>query len=270
MRTIYSSDHLRVFQSALFQTNATLLRGAHFQLLVDPNWLPEEIQFLRKRTAETRSRNLLLFTHSDYDHILGYGAFPDWETIASRAFVDNPKAAEQVEQILQFDDDYYIERDYKIVYPTIDHAISGDGTTLELDGETLHFFQAPGHNADGLLTLCARNRVLLAGDYGCAVEFPYLYHSLADYRTTLDKIEALLRENRFDVLVPGHGSVAESPQEVHHRLAESRAYLDELEAHVRTGAPFDEERLFRRYRFPRLMRRFHAANVDLVRRELLK
>ena len=270
MQRIGGTQQCEVYQSALFKTNATVIKGAGWSLVVDPNWLPREIDFLVDRAfvRGSKNQNYLLFTHSDYDHIIGAGAFPERRTIASEAFVDNSQAEAQIEQIRQFDDDYYIDRDYDIYYPKIDEVIAKDGQTLPLPSETLHFWQAPGHNADGLLTLLENQRIFISGDYLCDVEFPYLYHSLHDYRTTLDKIEKLYRENRFDLLLPGHGAITRDSKEIRKRLRESRDYLNQLEAHVRNNIPFDENRLYQRYDYPRLMRKFHRANIELVRKEL--
>ncbi|MCB0617239.1 MAG: hypothetical protein KDC41_00600, partial [Saprospiraceae bacterium] len=79
-------------------------------LLADPTWLPSEVAAIRTEVDRLgRERPLhLLFTHSDYDHILGYGAFPEARTIASEAFVRNPEAENTLEQIRKFDDDYYL------------------------------------------------------------------------------------------------------------------------------------------------------------------
>jgi hydroxyacylglutathione hydrolase len=77
MTILHDSPQVRVFQSALFQTNTTVVTTDDMVLLVDPNWLPLEIAEIRQ-FVETQSGGkkpiYLLFTHSDYDHIIGYRA----------------------------------------------------------------------------------------------------------------------------------------------------------------------------------------------------
>lgn len=55
-------------------------------LLVDPTWLPHEVEEISDHVAHIRNVKplYLLFTHSDYDHVLGYKAFPDAITIGSK------------------------------------------------------------------------------------------------------------------------------------------------------------------------------------------
>ncbi len=258
------------FQSALFKTNSALLFNDDHLLLVDPNWLPAELDRIAEevaRVGEGREK-FLLFTHSDYDHIIGFGKFAHFTTIASRRLVDNPEAAGQLAQTLAWDDEYYIDRTYELVYPRIDRPVAGDDTTLLLGGDTYEFFQAPGHNYDGLLTFNRDQGILIVGDYLSDVEFPYVYHSVADYRATLDKLERLIRTGGVRRLVPGHGAVTDDRKEMQRRLGEAFRYLDRLEAAAKNGTDFDPVSLSDRYRYPGIMQRFHTANLDLMRREL--
>jgi hydroxyacylglutathione hydrolase len=47
-------------------------------LIVDLNWLPNEVDDIRNYVDSVKGdRELyLLFTHGDFDHIIGYKAFP--------------------------------------------------------------------------------------------------------------------------------------------------------------------------------------------------
>ena len=266
MNVQYERADLILFESALFRTVTTLLIGDQYLLLVDPNWLPDEVQYIADRVAPftTDRECFLLFTHSDYDHIVGYGKFSDFRTIASRAFAQQTDRKMALQQVVEWDDSNYISRDYPLVYPPIDRPIGGDGTELQLGEDTYVFYQAPGHNADGLLTFNRSRGILVVGDYLSNIEFPYIYHSVRDYRVTLDKLERLIRSDAVRVLVTGHGDHTEDRGEMLHRLKESRQYIDELERSVREGTPFDLEALFRRYRFPEIMQKFHEGNVRLV------
>ena len=257
----------RVFESALFRTTCTCLLTERQLLVVDPNWLPAEVAAVRAyadRVGAGRER-FLLFTHSDYDHIIGYGAFADFTTLASQRFVDNPARAEQLRKAREWDDEYYIRRDYPLDYPRIDRPVAGDEEEVTLGGETYRCYQAPGHNYDGLLTLHPASGTLLTGDYLCNVEFPFVYHSVADYRTTLDKLDRLIRGGAVRTLIAGHGDPTSDRGEMERRLADARAYLDALEAAVRSNRELDTAALFARYGFPLGHAKFHAANVKLMR-----
>ncbi|MCP9235855.1 MBL fold metallo-hydrolase [Lewinella sp. JB7] len=261
------SPTLRLYESALMRTVTSLVVGDEYLLLVDPNWLPQEVDYIHFETEALREGRecYLLFTHSDYDHIIGYGKFPEFMTIASAAFVHNQQREDTLEQIRAFDDDYYLTRDYPINYPPIVHPIGGDARELTIGEDHYVFYQSPGHNADGLLTFNRSRGILIVGDYLSNVEFPFIYHSLPDYHATLDKLARIVAEEDVKVLVTGHGDHTSDREEMRHRIAESRAYLNRLERSVRRNEIFDAAELTERYGFPRLMRKYHEANLELVR-----
>ena len=270
MKTPIDTPSLTLFESALFRTVTTLIVGNDHLLLVDPNWLPGEIDFIARRVRKYAAGRqcYLLFTHSDYDHIIGYGRFAEFTTIASAAFVSNPERAGVLTQIATFDDEYYISRDYPITYPEIALPVAGHGTSLQLGQDDYVFYQAPGHNRDGLLTFDRRRGLLIVGDYLSNIEFPYVYHSFADYRLTLAKLQQLIDTEDVRWLISGHGDATTDRTEMQRRIDASHAYLDGLERSVRSDAPYDFDRLMRGYAFPGIMRKFHEANVKLLRQEL--
>jgi glyoxylase-like metal-dependent hydrolase (beta-lactamase superfamily II) len=88
-----------------------------------------------------------------------------------------------------------------------------------------HHAHAVGHAA----ILLADRGVLLAGDMFSDVLIPLFDPHGPDqvgaYETAIDRLEEAA--GQVDVLVPGHGAVAEGP-EVAARLAADRAYIDAL------------------------------------------
>ena len=266
MKRQLERPELVLFESALFRTVTTLIVGERHLLLVDPNWLPQEIAHLADVVAPLADGRecYLLFTHSDYDHIIGYGKFSHFRTIASEAFAHATDRDKALRQVTDWDDSNYIQRDYSIVYPPIDRPIAGDGTELTLGADTYTFYQAPGHNSDGLITLDRSRGILIVGDYLSNIEFPYIYHSIADYRATLTTLEEVIRGGGVEVLVTGHGDHTTEREEMLHRIRESRQYIDELVRSVQEGTPFDLDRLLGGYAYPTIMRKFHAGNVALA------
>jgi hydroxyacylglutathione hydrolase len=270
----YKNPNVTVFQSALFRTTSTVVQTRDMVLLVDPNWLPGEVEAIRHFVEnEAAGRPVyLLFTHSDYDHIIGYGAFPQAKVIASEAFRQNPEKEKIIEQIRTWDDENYIARPYLIRYPGVDLAVSSDGQSFAVGNTKLTFYLAPGHNADGIFTLVEADErgfgsTWLAGDYLCEVEFPYIYHSSLEYEQTLDKVDFILEKHNPALLVPGHGDVATSHEEILIRKNEALEYIREMRRCIAEGTPFNMEKLWRRYRFRRGMERFHKENIELFKRE---
>lgn len=259
-----------VFQSVLFQTNAIVVSTKDLMLIVDPNWLPGEIKSIMEYVNVNKGEKsvFLLFTHSDYDHIIGYGAFKEYPAIASAAFIDNPDRKKNIGQALDFDHSYYIDRDYKMEYPVVTHVVNNDGQQLQIGETILHFYLSPGHNRDGIFTLIEPAGIFIAGDYLCEVEFPYIYHSSIDYEKTLKKVETLLAQQPVTLMVPGHGRPATGEEEIRNRYRESLEYIRTLRKSLEEGKPYDTKKLWERYRFPRLMQKFHRDNMRLIAKEL--
>ncbi|QHW32404.1 MBL fold metallo-hydrolase [Paenibacillus rhizovicinus] len=267
---------LTIFESALYKTTSTVIQTADAVLIVDPCWLPGEVEEIRRyadEAAEGGRRKYVLFTHSDFDHIIGYGAFPDAEVIASAALAgksDEAKAA-IIEQILAFDDDYYLERNYKISYPDVTHAIAHDGQQLTLGASgslRLTFYLSPGHNDDGLFTVVEPLGLLVAGDYWSDIEFPYIYHSSTLYESAVAKLDTMLDAHEIVRLIPGHGASTTDKAEMKRRQTADVAYISAMRAGVRANDQQAIDALIEGCRFPRNMRKFHRANQTLFEREL--
>jgi len=267
---IFQRDSLTVFQSALFQTNSAVVEGDGFVLVVDPTWLPQEVEEIAAYVRDIHNGRplYLLFTHSDFDHILGCGAFPDAITIASREFVDSTNPQRSVNAVLAWDSEYYVQRPHEIVYPEITVAADHDGQTLALGTSSLTFYKAPGHNPDGLLTVVEPQGILLAGDYFSNIEFPYIYQSSTAYEATLGKLDHILEQHSVRVLVPGHGQVATDQSDMRQRQRQSFDYISALRCHLAANDQLAIDMMLEAYAFPLGMKSFHDGNQTLMRVEL--
>lgn len=266
----HKSPQITVFESALFRTTSTLIETDDLLLLVDPNWLPSEIENIQLAVQRKRGNKpvFLLFTHSDYDHIIGYRAFPFAQIIASQAFVENKDKTKIIQQINDWDDENYIRRNYPIEYPTVDMVVKVDGQQLKVGNTILTFYLASGHNIDGIYTIVEPLGVWIAGDYLSNIEFPYIYHSSLAYENTMAKTEAILSHHSINMLVTGHGDMAFKEQEILQRKADSLAYIHSLRNALQNHIPFDFDKLMEAYHFPKVMKQFHDGNVALMKKEL--
>lgn len=272
MKIIHQQQNLTVYQSALYMTNSIVIETPELILVVDPNWLPQEVEKLRHHAEwMLGDRELyMLFTHSDYDHIIGYGAFPTARVIASRQLQDQDEQVKQsiLEDIRQFDDDYYIVRPYPITYPQVDIVIEADGQVLEVGSTRLTFYHAPGHTSDGLITVVDPGGIVIAGDYLSDIEFPYMYHSSTEYMKTLVKIDEIINDNP-QLLIPGHGNVTEDQAEMQRRRLASEDYIVRMRQAVMNNSQTAMDALIAECPFPRNMRRYHEHNKKLLEAESL-
>ncbi|HLP94423.1 MAG TPA: MBL fold metallo-hydrolase [Saprospiraceae bacterium] len=266
---IYRDPNVTIFQSALFQTNSTVVCTDDVVLVFDPAWLPEEVEAIRQYVEQIRGNKhvFLVFTHSDFDHIIGYGAFRADKVFMSKAMADNPDKDACVEKCLEFDEQYYIKRTYPIEYPKGDFLVFRDGVQYRYGNTKMSFYLTPGHTADSMMVIVWQLGLCIAGDYLCQCEFPFIYHSSVDYEQTLEKLPKIHDRNWFTRLIPGHGLPALSINDWLQRRTEAQAYLFALRESIATGVPFDESSLWSRYDFPRLQRKYHVDNIALMTRE---
>ncbi|WNS41942.1 MBL fold metallo-hydrolase [Paenibacillus sp. MMS20-IR301] len=261
-----------LFQSDLYMTNSIVVETAECVLVTDPCWLPREVEEIRSYVQDILGgrRLLLLFTHSDFDHIIGYGAFKGAEVIASRAFMDKSEVEREeiLEQIRTFDDSYYLQRDYEITYPQVDHVVEQEGQSLSFGDLQLTGYAAPGHTNDGLFTVVEGAGLLIAGDYLSDVEFPYIYDSSLSYEATLGKLDLILSRHPVTLLVPGHGEAADSRLEMERRKQESREYIHKLRTAAASGSQKAVDALIAGCAFPRNMSKFHKSNQELIVKEM--
>ncbi|WP_299557116.1 MBL fold metallo-hydrolase [Seonamhaeicola sp.] len=271
MKKQYEDDTTLILESELYRTTTTILKGKDYVLLVDPNWLPNEINYIHSKIQNLGKQKLkkLVFTHSDFDHIIGYGKFNHFDTIASEEFVQNTKKEKILKEIINFDDSYYITRDYKISYPKIGTTICNDGESLKIGEDAYQFFLGKGHTADGLIIFNESKGILIVGDYLSNIEFPFIYHSLEAYRNTLNKIEALIAKKRVNLLVVGHGDFTSKASEMINRINDSRIYLNMLESYVKENKEFPIDTYLKNYNYTIGLKLCHEENVSFLKKSLL-
>jgi len=269
---VWKDESTTLFRSALYETISTVVITDDCVIVVDPCWLPDEVEEIKKYVEVNRQNRplYLLFTHSDYDHIIGYQAFPEAKVIASDAFQRKSckdKAA-IIEQIKAFDDEYYVTRNYETVYPEVDFTIEGDGTIIRIGETKLTFFQAPGHNDDGMFTFIHPLGILIAGDYFSDIEFPYIYVSSYEYEKTILKLDGILAEYPVKLLVTGHGNATRSCSEMKKRQEDSLNYIYKMRQFVLEKNQAEINQLISGCKFPRNMKKFHNNNQLLFEKEL--
>lgn len=261
----YQDSQIRVYQSALYMTTSTMIETKEAIILVDPNWLPEEVERIRKDVQKLQGNRILylISTHSDFDHILGASAFPQATVIATEELQSLPYKNEVVSKIKAFDQEFYFSRAYTPKYPDVDVVVKEDGQTLTIGDITLAFYKAKGHTNDGLFTVIEPIGIFIAGDYLSDVEFPFIYSGYCDYIESMKKAQTIFQNYAIKTLIPGHGTVTTDRKEFEKRLHESNYYLENL-----LDESGELERfLSSRYSFYEGMKGTHEKNKEIARNE---
>lgn len=266
----FQNEYITIFQSALYHTTSSVIQTEDCVLVVDPTWLPHEVEEIKRFVEEVRNgRELyIIFTHSDFDHILGYRAFKNATIIASEEFVNHSHKEEVVEQIKSFDDRYYLKRDYEIEYPDVDHVIKENGQMITIGETKITCFKAPGHTMDGIFTIVEPLGIFIAGDYLSDIEFPYIYFNSKVYEQTIQTAQKILQDKEIRMLIPGHGNVTEVKEEMLYRCEQSLNYISTIRESIKDNDPNKMNELIEKFPFPRNMKNYHDSNCELVKKEL--
>ncbi|WP_026573737.1 MBL fold metallo-hydrolase [Bacillus sp. UNC438CL73TsuS30] len=269
----FQNEYITVFQSALFQTTCTVVKSRDFILVVDPNWLPHEIEEIKQHVNAIKGEKelYLLFTHGDFDHIIGYKVFPGAKVIGSKGLRDHPNKEQKVSLIQQFYNENYIKAPYPIVFPEeIDIVIEEDGQKLVIGVTTITFYLSPGHTHDGLFTVIEPESIWIAGDYLSDFELPFIYDSARAYEATLQKAEQILEKHNVAVMVPGHGQATTSQGEMKRRIQLSQDYLERLITAVIEEDTKAMSALEKEMPFPsNFTKTCHKDNIAIIQREYI-
>jgi glyoxylase-like metal-dependent hydrolase (beta-lactamase superfamily II) len=215
------ADGVWVRQSEWVWSNAVVVRGDDGLVLVDPGIGGADLEQLADEVDRLGVPVVAGFaTHPHWDHLLWHSRFGDVPRYATAACARVAGEARERAQAMAAESASGIPLDLVALLT----PLPADGGPVP--GEILeHEAHAAGHAA----VLLADRGVLLAGDMLSDVLIPLLDARRPDqvnaYAAALDRLGAAARH--VDVVVPGHGAVAEGP-EVAARFAADRAYLDAL------------------------------------------
>jgi glyoxylase-like metal-dependent hydrolase (beta-lactamase superfamily II) len=215
------ADGVWVRQSEWVWTNSIVVRGEDGLILIDPGIEGSELNELADDLDRLGVPVVAGFsTHPHWDHLVWHARFGDVPRYATAAGAQVAGETREQQQEGAAEEASDVPLDLvALVTPLPADGGPGPGEIIE------HQAHAVGHAA----VLLADRGVLLAGDMLSDVLIP-LFDSRQDdqagaYETALDQLGEAA--SHVDVVIPGHGAVAEGP-EVAARLAADRAYIDAL------------------------------------------
>jgi glyoxylase-like metal-dependent hydrolase (beta-lactamase superfamily II) len=217
------ADGVLVATSAIMSTTSTLLVGDGEALLIDPCWLPSELDGLAD-AIDDRGLTVVggFSTHAHYDHLLWherFGAAPRWASRATAALARDGRA-----ELLEG-----LGADFPLPLAELMGRVRGVDAGIPASSVprgfapelVIHDGHAPGHTAVWL----PDQRVLIAGDMLSDVELPLPFapDDLEAYVAALDLLAGYAP--RAAVVIPGHGTPGGDAQL---RLDADRRYLDDV------------------------------------------
>ena len=225
----FKSDRLTIFESSLYRTNSLIISNESQLMVIDPNWLPSEIREIQCCFHNTKQHKITytLFTHADFDHIIGWKAFDTDITIAPARMQDSEREKSVLEEIERFDSGYYIKRDYPILYPKADISVNKK-ISLEFGEEKIYINPCEGHSHDDMMLFVEDRGLWVAGDYLSNIELPMIDYDISKYHQALILFDEFIKQEKPRMLIPGHGDVTGDIQEMKRRLDQALMYLDAL------------------------------------------
>ncbi len=223
------ADGVWVRQSEWVWSNTTVIRADDGLLLVDPGITGAELNDLADDLDQLGLPVVAGFcTHPHFDHLLWHPRFGDVPRYATAPAAELATEARERAQAMAAETAPDIPLDLVALVTPLPAGHPLPGELIEHDAH------AVGHAA----LLLADRGVLLVGDMLSDVLIPLLDPRRSGqedaYPAALDRLEAATKD--VDVLIPGHGSVAEG-KEIAARFATDRAYLEALR---RGEEPADE------------------------------
>jgi len=215
------ADGVWVRQSEWVWSNATVVRGEHGLLVVDPGISGDDLTELADDVERLGIPVVAGFsTHPHWDHLLWHARLGDVPRYATAAGAQSASELREPAQRMAEGSTTGVPLELVALL-----------TPLPADGDSIpgvvieHEAHAPGHAA----LLLADRRVLIAGDMLSDVLIPLLDHRRPGqsdaYSPALDRLGEAATQ--VDVVVPGHGAVARGA-EIAERLGAERAYLDAI------------------------------------------
>ncbi|GAA1603147.1 MBL fold metallo-hydrolase [Kribbella hippodromi] len=215
------ADGVWVRQSEWVWSNATVVRGDDGLILVDPGIDGADLEELADDVERLGVPVVAGFsTHPHWDHLLWHSRFGGVPRYATSACAQTANEARERAQAMAAESASGIPLELiGLITPLPADAGPVPGEVVEHEGH------AVGHAA----LLLADRGVLIAGDMLSDILIPILdprrSNQLAAYESALALLEAAAQH--VDVLIPGHGAVAQGP-EVAARFAADRAYVNAL------------------------------------------
>lgn len=247
---------MKIFQSCLWQTNATLIEGEEECFLFDPTFYPHELAQI-KRALPDKPLNVI-YTHADWDHIAGFSEFSYGHTIGHHKIRERH---DPMAKVRAFDLQWYVARDKALGELRIDEEIMEE-RVQSFSKDALLFLPIPGHTDDMMATFFLEGKLVVAGDVLSDLEFPFIFYSGGKYIESLEKMKEKIIEHGIHTLVPGHGrAIVDSQAEILQRIGEDLEYLQGLLA-GRTDA------LYRGQPIPEHLIARHEGNIEFVEKEL--
>jgi glyoxylase-like metal-dependent hydrolase (beta-lactamase superfamily II) len=219
----------KVFRSLYLNQNTTLFYGEDGAVVVDPGVFPREMEEIEKFLKENNiSLKAILFTHTHGDHFSGWNYLPPAPLHAGSGI--KQKNDERKERDLLFIRKIFrsnkITSQRPILFPQNVQTLE-NGESLRVAGFDFFFYHVPGHAVDQTVIAVPQVKAACTGDMLIRSPYPFILESVFQYRFSLSYMEKIFREEKTEVVIPGHFSEAKGA-DIYSRLEKEEKYIDNI------------------------------------------
>ena len=196
-------------------SNAGGIELSNFAISIDPTQEPRNAKAFREKMEKYFELpvKILFVTHYHSDHTFALSPFKDTTIIGSlplnQMIIEKKNEAWTPESLhtwkKEYPERYHFVDDVEIIVPTI-----GFQNQLEVRDEDLvvHFVHVGGHTACSSYAYFPKDGVLFSGDLIFSQAFPYAGDVTCNPDEWIKALEQILNLD-FEILVPGHGPIAD-------------------------------------------------------------
>jgi hydroxyacylglutathione hydrolase len=187
----------------MWETSSVLLIAGDHAVAVDPGISQDEIERVRARAEAEGARVVaVLATHADWDHVAGIASFPDAEASMGPRAAAKVASGEAAGGLLSEGAPLGLSWPGE---PRCDRVLR-IGRCEQVGPFAIETSELAGHTDCGVGFRVRDPDVLIVGDHLSPIEYPFVYHSTAAYRSTLSGLIDLLEHDPPASVIPGHGA----------------------------------------------------------------
>jgi hydroxyacylglutathione hydrolase len=202
------ADGVWVFQSPLWQTNATLIEAESHVLLCDPAQFVPEVEAIRRHAFARLGRPVsILLTHADFDHTSGIPYLPEATVVAGPDTAQRVAGGAAADYLASAGEEWGADWRTNL---RVDRVVQA-GTLIDVGPWTVEPIAAASHGREGTAFAVLEPGLLFAGDSLSAITIPLLANlekAIAGY----ERLLAVMNRLDLELVVPGHGPVHPLPQ----------------------------------------------------------
>lgn len=218
--------NITIFTSSMFEMNSIVIELPNSVIAIDLGITHNELEKIKNFIENKDKKNIFhLITHADFDHVGGISLFSKQFIIGSKHHSHKSSYQIQEKEWIDFHK-LHPENILKPFAINYDYEVNIK-KSFDIDGIDLEVFSTPGHTKDSVTILIQSLGVMVIGDMLSSCDIPIVNDSKLNYIKSLNTIYSYYNKYHC-ILIPGHGSLIMTEDDLLKRMHRDLYYLTEL------------------------------------------